>query len=57
MSDYYGDVIYEVWRRGGNPDAVDPDRVRDYQEEDLFPEHAAAREVRRQRPPQEARDA
>lgn len=24
-----GDVYYEVWRRGGNPDAVDDDRVRD----------------------------
>lgn len=25
-SDYYGDVSYEVWRNGGNPDAVDYDR-------------------------------
>jgi hypothetical protein len=21
--DYFGDVVYEVWRRGGNPDLVD----------------------------------
>lgn len=25
-NDYYGDVCYEVWRNGGNPDAVDYDR-------------------------------
>lgn len=27
---YQGDVVYEVWRRGGNPDNVDYDRVRDH---------------------------
>lgn len=27
---YRGDVAYEVWRSGGNPDAVDYDRVDDY---------------------------
>lgn len=26
---YFGDVCYEVWRSGGNPDSVDYDRVRD----------------------------
>ena len=25
----FDDVYYEVWRRGGNPDAVDYDRVRE----------------------------
>lgn len=27
--DFYGDVTYEVWRNGGNPDAVDYDRCAD----------------------------
>ena len=26
---YQGDVEYEVWRNGGNPDAVDRDRLHD----------------------------
>jgi len=26
---YEHDVYYEVWRRGGNPDSIDPDRVAD----------------------------
>lgn len=26
-SDYHGDVTYEVWRSGGNPDSIDRDRV------------------------------
>lgn len=27
--DYRGDVIYDVWRSGGNPDRVDYDRCDD----------------------------
>ena len=31
MKKYEADYIYEVWRRGGNPDSVNPDRIpRDY---------------------------
>jgi hypothetical protein len=26
-SNYFGDVCYDVWRSGGNPDAVDRDRA------------------------------
>jgi len=25
----FGDAVYETYRRGGNPDMVDPDRVDD----------------------------
>lgn len=47
---YEADVVYEVWRRGGNPDMVDPDRVQDryYNGEDY--DRAASAELRRQRP-------
>jgi len=27
MNDSAADYLYEVWRRGGNPDAVNPDEV------------------------------
>ena len=27
MKDYEADYLYEVWRRGGNPDAVDLDDI------------------------------
>lgn len=47
--EYHGDVIYEVWRRGGNPDAVEYDRVEDhYYAGDEAPS-AAQNEIRRQR--------
>lgn len=47
--DYFGDTIYEVWRRGGDVDAVDRDRVEDCRYDDYTPEEAAAAELRRQR--------
>lgn len=47
--DYYGDVIYEVWRSGGNPDTVDYDDLDDYRYEGLYPDEAALCELRRQR--------
>ena len=47
--EFFGDVIYDVWRAGGNPDAVDRDRVSDaYRDHDEV-EHAVARELRAQR--------
>lgn len=49
FDEYLGDVYYDVWRRGGNPDRVDPDRVRDDFECRLYPEDCGSREVRRQR--------
>lgn len=55
MSDddgYFGDVIYEVWRRGGNPDRVDADRVDDYRYDGVDADSAASAELRRQRPPE-----
>jgi hypothetical protein len=39
--EYFGDVIYEVWRRGGNPDAVDRYRARDFEQQGCYPEEAA----------------
>lgn len=43
---YQNDVSYEVWRRGGNPDRIDPDRVQDhyYNEQDV--DSAASVELR-----------
>jgi hypothetical protein len=49
MSDYYGDMFYEVWRSGGNPDAIDPDRADDYKVAGYEPDEAAECEMRRQR--------
>ena len=40
---YEGDVMYDVWRGGGNPDAVDYDRARDAHYDGVRAEdHAAA---------------
>lgn len=49
---YEGDVWYEVWRSGGNPDRVDLDRVSDAFYDGLSTEDCASRELRRQRPTQ-----
>ena len=45
---YRGDVIYDVWARGGNPDAVDYDRVADSFHDGVYPEDCANRELHRQ---------
>ncbi|MFA5385517.1 MAG: hypothetical protein WC364_12850 [Eubacteriales bacterium] len=47
--EYYGDVTYEIWRRGGNPDEIDYDRLDDYCYEGLYSAEAATLELRRQR--------
>lgn len=47
--DYEGDVIYEVWRRGGNPDQVDYDRVIDDYYNGIESDHSALQELKRQR--------
>lgn len=47
---YRGDVIYDVWARGGNPDAVNYDRVSDHYYNSDFPDEAARAEMRRQQP-------
>ena len=48
--DYEGDVYYEVWRQGGDPDAIDLDRVEDSYYRGDYPEDAASVEMERQRP-------
>jgi len=48
MSDNWGDVVYEVWRMGGNPDRLDRERVK---EDLMYGDYAteiAEREIRRQ---------
>lgn len=50
QDDYRGDVIYDVWRRGGDPDRVDYDRTRDDFYDGLSSEESASREIRRQKP-------
>ena len=47
---YRGDVVYEVWRSGGNSDAVDYDRLSDYHADGLDSHDAAFRELRLQQP-------
>jgi|HubBroStandDraft_6_1064221.scaffolds.fasta_scaffold3142399_2 hypothetical protein len=50
-SDYRGDVIYEVYRCGGNVDRIDLDRVDRCFESGLSEEIAARRELQHQEPP------
>jgi hypothetical protein len=51
---YHGDVFYEVWRAGGNPDAVSYDRVQQRYYDGQDSQSAASAELRAQRPkPQE----
>ena len=42
---YEGDVFFEVWRSGGNPDAIDFDRVNDAYYAGDFAEDAATFEL------------
>jgi hypothetical protein len=46
---YEGDVAYEVWRNGGNVDAIDYDRVWDGYYGHRAYDEAAAMELRAQR--------
>ena len=46
---FEGDVIYEVWLSGGNPDAVDYDRLDDYWYDGLDAYEASERELQIQR--------
>ena len=45
---YEGDIIYEVWRAGGSPDAVSPDRLDDYWWDHPTVEEAVEAELRLQ---------
>lgn len=47
---YRGDVIYDVWRSGGNVDRIDYDRVTDGYYDGRDAESMAASELRRMRP-------
>lgn len=51
LSDYHGDVAYQVWRSGGNPDRVNPDRVTDGFYGGETAGMTARREMERQKPP------
>lgn len=44
--DYCAEVEYEIWRRGGNPDAVDRDRCGYARDCGIEPEDHAARLIR-----------
>lgn len=46
---YRGDVWYEVWRAGGNPDAISDDRMQDSRDAGYNSDEAASMELRRQR--------
>ena len=45
---YDNDVFYDVWRSGGNPDAIDFDRTRDAYYDGILAEDCASRIVREQ---------
>lgn len=45
MRKYDSDVFYEVWRSGGNPDLIDPDRVDDSEARGYDADAAAQREL------------
>ncbi len=47
---YEADVSFEVWRSGGNPDRISPDRVSDNYYNGLDSHDAAHCELRAQRP-------
>ena len=46
--DYFGDVVYDAWRSGYNPDAVERDQVEDYRDEGMDSFEAGEAECRRQ---------
>jgi hypothetical protein len=46
---YHGDVSYEVWRDGGNPDTVDYDKTTNDYYSGLSAVESASSELRRQR--------
>ena len=48
--DYEADVQCAVWRSGGNPDRVDPERVEDAWYDGRSSDAAARAELQRQRP-------
>lgn len=54
--DYYTDTSVEVWRRGGNSDRLDYDRVQSHYYDGRSPEQAAACEMRRWQQQREARE-
>lgn len=47
FDEYRGDVTYEVYRRGGDVDRIDDDRVADSYHEGLDAEEAAIRDLKR----------
>ncbi len=53
---YRGDVIYDVWRAGRDPDAINFDRVSDHYHRGDEPDMAANHEIRVQRQREEARE-
>lgn len=42
FEEYRGDVIYELWRSGYNPDAISDDEIEDYYYDDYYPEEAVS---------------
>lgn len=50
---YENDVFYEVWRAGGNPDAINYDRVEEHFYNGDYSDCAASHELRAQMPQQE----
>ena len=49
-TDYYGDVLYEVWMSGGNPDDVSYERLKDDWHDGIEVDDAARSEYNCQQP-------
>ena len=47
---YSGDVVYEVWRAGGNSDHVDREQTNDDMRDGMTSGESATHELHRQRP-------
>lgn len=52
----YGDAVYEAWRSGRNPDAVDYDRMDDDYYRGYEPEQCIEHEIRRITPCHEPKE-
>lgn len=53
--EYEADVAFEVWRSGGNPDAIDEYRVQECYDMGDYPEEAASYCEEQSNEPEEAK--
>jgi len=54
--DRFGDLVYDAWRRGRNPDAVSRDRYDDRRSQGFYPEEITLDDVCPKRKQEEAEE-